>query len=309
MISDLLTEHIPYQDLPLPAMEIRHILAIEAAIRAAWEQLLRSTSAEILKEADEKFVTIELVRVLEDIRLEGTCPPFDEEHFGRVGRGEEFLNYNGKAVEKRPDLAFELKARRPGVRTSLSFYDRLFAECKVLNQKGADIGEYANNGVKRFLRGDYAWAMPHCLMLGYIRTSQSLPNALNNHFRRNRGANMEKFALVSLSTQCRCSGQEPRVYQTTHGRNWLYRTGNLPGDITRASALEHHNGVSPSMFILRSSSQAAPLRRRRRLAFLLPGGARRMMLRTIFLSSERFCGAWSLRSVLPSSPKLTSSTQ
>ena len=77
----------------------------------------------------------------------------------------------------------------------------------------------------------------------------------------------------------------------------------------RASALEHHNGVSPSMFILRSSSQAAPLRRRRKLAFRLPGGARRMMLRTIFLSSERFCGVWSLRSVLPSSPKLTSRTQ
>ena len=79
--------------------------------------------------------------------------------------------------------------------------------------------------------------------------------------------------------------------------------------VIRASALEHHKGVRPSMFMRKSSSQAAPLRRRRRLVFFFPGGASRMMLRTIFRSSERFCGALSLRSVFPSSPKLTSSTQ
>lgn len=89
-----------------------------------------------------------------------------------------------------------------------------------------------------------------------------------------------------------------------------FATFDLSGPISdRASALEHHKGVRPSMFMRKSSSQAAPLRRRRRLVFFFPGGASRMMLRTIFRSSERFCGALSLRSVFPSSPKLTSSTQ
>ena len=231
MISDLLTEHIPYRDLPLPAMEMRHVLAIEAAIRRAWQLLLRSSSATILEEADEKYVTIELVRVLEELRLSGECPPFDEENFGRVSRGEEFLNYDGRAVEKRPDMTFELKARRPGIRASLSFYDRLFVECKVLKQKGATVREYAIDGIDRFLRGDYAWAMPNSLMLGYVRTSLNLPKALDDHFQRNSGKNMERYAVVSMTERCRISRQEPRVYQSVHGRKWHYRTGNQPGNI------------------------------------------------------------------------------
>ena len=230
MISDLLTENISHQELPLPAMEIRHVLAIESAIRYAWRALLSSNSAKILREGDEKYVTIELIRVLEEIRLNGVCPPFDEKNFGRVSRGEEFISFNGASVEKRPDITFSLKARRPGVRTSLAFYDRLFAECKILNDKGANIGLYAENGIGRFIRGEYAWAMPHSLMLGYLRTSVGLPETLDDHLQRS--TNLQKLSVASLPQQCRGNRQEPFIYQTAHRRDWKYRTGNSPGNIT-----------------------------------------------------------------------------
>ncbi len=77
----------------------------------------------------------------------------------------------------------------------------------------------------------------------------------------------------------------------------------------RASALEHHNGVSPSMFIRISSFQAARLRLIRRLVLAESVLSARIRLRTIFLRSERFWGGWSLRTVLPSSPMVTSRTQ
>ena len=66
------------------------------------------------------------------------------------------------------------------------------------------------------------------------------------------------------------------------------------GSVARASALEHHNAGNPNMFMRTSSSLAARLRFKRKLHFFLSVLSRRMRLRTIFLSRERFCGAWSL---------------
>ena len=77
----------------------------------------------------------------------------------------------------------------------------------------------------------------------------------------------------------------------------------------RAFALEHHNGRKPSMRILISSSQAARLRFWRRLVLTLSVVSERIRFSTIFLSKDRFCGALSFLTWLPSSPKFTSSIQ
>ena len=59
----------------------------------------------------------------------------------------------------------------------------------------------------------------------------------------------------------------------------------------RAIALGSHNGLIPSIAMRMSSSQAARLRFRRRLALAVSEESVRIRLSTIFLSSERFCGA------------------
>jgi len=62
------------------------------------------------------------------------------------------------------------------------------------------------------------------------------------------------------------------------------------------------------IFTRKSSSQVAALCFRRKLVFFWAVVSSRIRLRTIFFKRERFCGAWSWRTVLASSPKLTSST-
>ena len=78
---------------------------------------------------------------------------------------------------------------------------------------------------------------------------------------------------------------------------------------SRASALGHHIGLSPRMFALILSFQAARLRFMRKLHLAESVVSRRIRLSTIFLSRERFCSAWSLRTVLASSFRVTSRTQ
>ena len=81
------------------------------------------------------------------------------------------------------------------------------------------------------------------------------------------------------------------------------------GSRSRASPLGCHRRVSPRIFARMSSSQAARLRFMRKLQLVWSVVSRRSKLRTIFFRREQFCGALSLRTVLASSPKLTSRTQ
>ncbi len=231
MIRNLLTEHISYEELPLSGFEPRYLLAIEQAIRVAWDRLKRSTSAPILATGEEKHITIELQQVLEEIRSSGICEPFTESEFSELMRGAEFMSYDGSHLEKRPDLSICLKTRRPGISSSLNIYDRLFVECKVLDQNNANVSRYAEHGIARFVKGEYAWAMPHSMMVAYVRTDQTLPDALAQHFDRNRGTNLEKYAVKTLPERCCLSRREPRVYFTVHRRSWSYPPGNAPGDI------------------------------------------------------------------------------
>jgi len=229
-IRNLLIEHINYQELPLSGIAPRHILAIEQAIRTAWNQLKRSASRGLLENGDEKHITIALQQELENIRLSGNGI-FSESEFAKPIRGAEVMSYDGRHLEKRPDLTFYLKANRSGLSSSLSLYDGLFVECKLISPK-IKVPRYAEDGIDRFVRGEYSWTMPHCLMLAYVRTGQTLPNALTEYFNRGSGINRIKYAVKTMPERCKLNRREPRTYFTVHSRNWNYPPpGNQPKDI------------------------------------------------------------------------------
>lgn len=231
MIKNLITDNIEYEALPLPAMSPRHILAIEHALHEAWKRLKASeVTRKVLREGEEKHITIELRRALEEIRLSGDSGPFSEEQFSQVVRGVELISHDAKHLEKRPDLTIYLKSHRPGVPSSLSGYDGLFIECKVLDRNGADLKKYADNGILRFVNGEYAWAMPHSMMLAYVKCEQSLPSALDTYLKKD--GHKTRYSVEKAVTKYRLSQKSPLLCSTQHGRSWSYLRGKKPpGDI------------------------------------------------------------------------------
>lgn len=230
-VRHLLTEHINYEPLPLAPFSLRLTLAAENAIRAAWERIRASeTGMEILRNGGEDHVTIRLEAELEEVRSQGVIAEFSDDTFAMPVRSAQFMSYDGSHIKKSPDLVLRLKALRAGLPASLNLYDGIFIEAKLLTQT-ATLGDYGKDGILRFVNGEYAWAMSHCLMLAYVRTEQTLPEALTEHLDRNQQANMKAYGVISPPAGCPASRGSPRVHITKHARPWKYPIGTQPGGI------------------------------------------------------------------------------
>lgn len=220
--------HIKDASLPHPAVNYRILLAIEEGVRTAWQTLVGNpTSLAALKDEKTKEVniTVDLEYALDAILKSGTCPAFTDEHFLPPKRGAEHVTFDGKLPEKRPDFTFTFKNRRPGV--DLSNNDAVFAECKILcDTTKKNIKLYASQGLIKFVRGDYAWAMKNALMIAYIRTPHPIPITLDNYFKaKTKGVlNATTYNLVAYPALCPKSKTlvKYQVCTTEHKRTWFY---------------------------------------------------------------------------------------
>lgn len=151
------------------------------------------------------------------------APGFTSEMFESVGRCESLPNYNGTAINKQPDLIVRLANGPLGATRRLV---GVFVESKVISMTRA-IDKYTDDGVLRFVRGDYAWTMKAALMLGY-----QVP--------RPRPLSSLESKLGSDATLC-CEPQPsylsvlpelaPLSAASLHGRPWSYPCGDAPGQI------------------------------------------------------------------------------
>jgi hypothetical protein len=152
----------PLRDWNAPYKEI-----VFQALYSAWKRLVdeAETSGGALLEEQEPAITVRLERALNDIQNEPGHPSgFSGSIFQTVVCCE-VTSYDQKKLEKRPDLAFRLISVEPGLDRSLF---ALFAECKLVGPNNP-IRLYCGKGIQRFVYGDYAWAMPTGLMVGYTR--------------------------------------------------------------------------------------------------------------------------------------------
>lgn len=234
MIKNLLTERIAYKELPLAPIESRYFVAVENAIRKAWAQMRSAPSGQkVCEKGIENEVTILLEEELETLRVDQTRNKgsFSESVFCIPIRGGELISYDGKHLTKSPDLVFRLKNRRPGLPDSLSRHDAIFVECKLLTNS-ATLGDYGNDGILRFVKGEYAWAVRDCIMIAYVRTKKALPSSLTDHLCKNNNENLTKYQVEEKPKICRKSMRVPHIYYTIHRRDWKYPLGNNPGNIT-----------------------------------------------------------------------------
>ena len=221
--------------LPHPRLGLPVILLIRRVLCRAFA-ILRQEEFEFA-EAHEDDVTAALLAVIENnLRQTGTVPGFNRTMYDRVVRQAAVANYDLTRLSKAPDLCFKLRHDDCEPRMVLSEYDALFVECKPVDATHPAGSRYCDDGLIRFVVGDYAWAMQEGMMLAYARDGRTiaahLVPAMNE---RNR---MISLATTELPKACQApdatrDAHAERVHISKHRRSfcWPDRKGKAT-DIT-----------------------------------------------------------------------------
>jgi hypothetical protein len=215
----------PRLTYPYEAWSIENIRIAELAIHVAWSKLALSTEGtQILATGTEPQITAALRDIIEDILNDEVVPGFTPAVFGRIPRGQEMDDYSGKFFEKRPDLTFQVHASRPA-----KSHNALFFECKMLG-KGRTLKDYAQDGIRRFVDGRYAWCMPHAGMIAYVADSTySTDTRLELASFWNGTSPLSHCAPVGIAADTEGS---PVVAVTVHARTFTLRNSRSPGMIS-----------------------------------------------------------------------------
>lgn len=163
--------------LPHPRLGIPVILLIRRVLCRAFE-LLRERGIS-LADIWEDNVTAALRSVIENnLRQSGSVRGFNRRNYEPVVRQGEVANYDGTRRAKSPDLCFKLRHDDRERRMVLSEFDALFVECKPVDFTHYSGSDYCDDGLSRFVNGDYAWAMEEGMMLAYARDGRTIAGHL-----------------------------------------------------------------------------------------------------------------------------------
>ena len=206
---------LPHAPIPL---EIQ--LIAEDAIRLAWQRLRSRVPAKHdVATAEEDELTHDLYEILfDEVFAQGLVEGFDRERFTVVTREKKVRNYDGTMLDKMPDLHISLAARES---VFMQSQDGLFVECKPVDENHTVGLHYGSKGIARFLRGEYAWAMPEALMIGYTSPGYALDPKLLETL-RDRATD---FAVLAAPVACSRSLRttfSPAVHISRHRRNFNY---------------------------------------------------------------------------------------
>jgi hypothetical protein len=213
-----LTKGVNLPTEPLGEMQLR---VITEKVNDAWEDL-RSTHKETLEVGAES----EINSLLQS-RLNAMIG--EDELWGQlvrcVVRGGESLSFDGSHLEKRPDLSLVLTRAQPAF--------PLVVECKLIDsQANKTVRLYCNEGLRRFVIGDYAWANREALMLAYVRDKSTVAGLLFPYLTGKLSKEPDPFRTVELPAWPSWPGL-PDCGFSVHHREFVYvGTSDAPGDIS-----------------------------------------------------------------------------
>ncbi len=223
--------------LPHPPIPVHLLLVVEQALVEAWKRLKRKPPAGFdLSTATEDVVTFHLHQVLvNDIFRRRRVRGFTAETFTPPQREPKVSSFDRASIDKMPDLRVDL-VDRPNV--VLLTDDGLFIECKPVDAAHSIPAHYCRRGVRRFIEGEYAWAMPEGMMVAYVakshRGKRSTPlAALHVALTASQKAFPDEFATTQLPIACSqaiASGAKVVAWTTRHRRqfNYLQTGGPAP---------------------------------------------------------------------------------
>ena len=206
---------LPHEPIPLAVF-----LIVEEAMRVAWQRLKERASPRIdLRTAEEDEVTHDFYEVLYDeVFGHGLVDGFDEERFKVVTRESKLRSFDGSHLDKMPDLLVSIAGRS---NVFMRSQDWLFVECKPVGASHTVGVHYGAKGIARFIRGEYAWAMPNALMVGYASPGYSIDPKLIDTL-TNRG---QEFEVIDFPRACPHSTPSvisDSVFITSHRRTFDY---------------------------------------------------------------------------------------
>jgi hypothetical protein len=206
--------------LPLPAIASPLLSVIATALRDSWDHLAAVHGTALYGKSEPELTAL-LQACLNNLRN-------DRRKFGQiasgVGRGSESISYDGRHLEKRPDLSIFMTTRNANF--------PLVVECKIIDHKhGKGVDLYCNNGVRRFVDGEYGWAWTQAFMIGYVCDRSSIESNLVPHLGASAGTRHDPFKTRGWSTH------NPEEASTTseHNRTFTYLNAqqhDIPGPIT-----------------------------------------------------------------------------
>lgn len=217
--------HLPHPRLGLPV-----ILLLRRVLLKAFEKL-RGRGFPLATEREDR-ITEQLFNVIEnDLRQTGEVNGFNSTLYDRVVRHAEVTNYNGQKLAKTPDLSFKLRHAETEPRPVVSSHDALFVECKPVDADHAAGSAYCDNGLIRFVNGEYAWAMQDAMMLAYVRKGRSIAGhlvpAMAASARKPTLALVQQLQLCVESGAAACAEAEA-IYLSRHRRAFTWRDGKGP---------------------------------------------------------------------------------
>ena len=205
--------------LPGPALSKQHWRMILTLIRDAWSQVRLDVES---KDYEPKITTVLALSIELCLR---------ERHFAlevvtNVANEAKTIDYEGQNVGRKPDLHLFLTELSGG-----SPCERLFCEAKVINDaKAQTLKKYFDDGIGRFVEGEYGWKRSDGLMLGYVRDNQTLEGHLKPELEQRM-----KISAGSLNTTQITPTATPDLLLTTHSRHFTVKSlmGDMsPGPIT-----------------------------------------------------------------------------
>ncbi len=207
--------------IPHPPIPLSMCLIVEEAMRVAWKQVKNRKPSRIdLLSADEDAITHELYETLVDeVFGKGIVDGFDEERFTVVVREAKLRNFDGTKLDKMPDLLVGIAGRNDVYKSS---QDWLFIECKPVDASHTVGVHYGAKGIARFIRGEYAWALPNALMVGYASAGYSLDPKLSDGLSE-RAKEFEIIDLPKVCPKSKAAGANALVYISQHGRTFIYQ--------------------------------------------------------------------------------------
>jgi len=216
--------------LPHPPLSLRFHLVVEAAICAAWGLMTnRGRTGFDLQTANEDTVTHELYeRLYDEVFDKGVVDGFGREVFASVRREPKVRNFNGRNPDKMPDLLVEFIDRPAGV---MNTQHGLFIECKPVDRQHPAGSAYCDEGLVRFVRGDYAWAMQSAMMVGYAREGYSLVPKLSEALVSRRKEPIPTSFGPETCPCTRATAFAEQVAISKHQRTFNYIEGNSPAGI------------------------------------------------------------------------------
>ena len=144
-----------------------------------------------------------------------------------VARGKETLSFDGSHLEKRPDLSIYLSNQTRGF--------PLITGAKILDTTTSKtVTLYCDQGLCRFINGDYAWGNREAFMMAHVRDGSSINATLKPFLSEAMSRDPYTYLVEELPVPFGTGFSD--LVCSRHGRDFVYDLqpppANKPGPIS-----------------------------------------------------------------------------